>query len=163
MSPSKTVWPAPWTLLLCHGRDPAQPSALPRRSAGVSLVPALSLFFVQTVPRFFTPPLPGLQVRELRENHCSGFRASPQGAPPDGGAMAGVNQTRDRPWGLPSSSPGTCLRQLWLEGLPGTALTLCHQYSLLAPLGFWTPRFQTFTSCLWIDSTFDPLAHSHGL
>lgn len=68
---------------------------------------AVSLLFIQTVTGFFTQPLPGLQVRELRKNHCLGFRASPQRALQDGRAMAGWNQTREGPG---ASSPGTCLR-----------------------------------------------------
>ena len=56
---------------------------------------ALSLFFAQALPGFFTRPIPGLLVRELRENHCLGF-----GALEDGGAVTGLNQTKGRPQGL---------------------------------------------------------------
>lgn len=38
--------------------------------------------------------------------------------------------------GAPGSSPRTCFRQPLLEVLPGMALTLCHQYSLLPPWAF---------------------------
>lgn len=66
--------------------------------------------FVQTDPTFFTQPLPGLLVRELREKHCLGFRA--------------LHEEPCRMVGAPSSSPRTCFRQPLLEVLPGMALTL---------------------------------------
>lgn len=162
VSPSTTVRPAPWTLLLCHGRDPVWPSALPPRSAGVGSVPALSLFFVQTVPKFFTPPLPGLQVRELRGNRCSGCRASPQGTPQDGGAVAGVNQTRERAWGLQASHLGPASgshgwRASWARPSPSATSAPCwHHWAFgLRVSRRLPPAFGLTTS--------EPLAHSHGL
>lgn len=83
---------------------------------------AVSLLFVQTVRGFFTQLLTGLQVRE---NHCSGFKASPQGALQDSGAL---EPTRGE---AGASSPGTCPRQLLLESLLGVALTLLQTPGLL--------------------------------
>lgn len=50
---------------------------------------AVSLLFVQSLASSLNPCPDGLQVRELRKNHCLAFKASPQGALQDGRTMAG--------------------------------------------------------------------------
>lgn len=119
-SPSKTMWPAPWTLLLSHGTPPSPPHHCPHLQESVA---ALSLLFVQTAPGFFAQPLPGLQARELRQNHCLGFRASPQGDLQDGGAIVGLNQTREAPWSFQAHHLGPASGSA-VGGPPGLALTL---------------------------------------
>ena len=153
MSPSKTL-----RLLLglcrCLLIGTLPPSAPPPRSAGVGSVAAVSLLFAQTVPGFFTQLLPGLQVRELRENQCLGF-----GALQDGGPVAGLNPTRERPRGLHTHP--------W-----GPALGSCSWWaSRVWPLpsassaGLSDSMFQMFTPAfgLTLHLTPDPVAHSHGL
>jgi len=98
VSPSKTVWPAPWTLPLCHGGDPAQPSAPPRRSAGGSLAPALSLFFCPN----------SLQVLHSTFARTSGQRAQRE-------PLLGVQ-------GLPTRSPAGWWSRGWREPNTGTTL-----------------------------------------
>lgn len=82
VSPSKTTWP----LLGLQSLMAVPALSTTTRASGGGSVAAAGFLFVQTVPGFCTPPLPGLQVRE---NHCLGFKASSQGALQDGGAMAG--------------------------------------------------------------------------
>lgn len=84
VSPSKTTWPFLGLQSFMAGTLPALSTTT--RASGGGSVAAAGFLFVQTVPGFFTPPIPGLQVRE---NHCLGFKASSQGALQDGGAMAG--------------------------------------------------------------------------
>lgn len=65
----------PWTpLSLMVGTLPTLSTAT--RSSGVGSVAAAGLLFVQTVPRLFTQPLPGLRS----ESHCLGIKASSQAA-----------------------------------------------------------------------------------
>lgn len=140
------MWPAPWTL---HGRHPAQPATLPPGSVGVGLVPAVRLSFCPDRSHVLHSTPSRTSGQRAQREALFGVQGSSRGALQDGGgsklitsdllqaAVVG-SSPRDGPYPLPPVLPA-------------------------ATLGFWTPCFQTFASCFWIDSTFDPLAHSHGL
>lgn len=141
MSPSKTMWPAPWTLLLSHGVDLPYPEPRhPHLPEWAQQLPLVSLWSKQSLVSSLSPS-------GFKSEHSE--RSLVWGSGPlhkELGRM--VEPDKERTLGPQSIPPGTCLRQLLLEGLPGP--TFCHWF-LLALLGYGLPCFQILTSSLLTD------------
>lgn len=100
VSPSRTIWPASWTLLFMVGTLPLPQHHHPGLRESARWLLLVSFLSKQSLA---SPLNPFQDFRELREDHCLGFGASPQGPLQDGGAMAGLNQTQDgrKAWNRP--------------------------------------------------------------